>query len=95
MVSHRRFGRGGVDGYIGNRLHQFDSPGQHARLISQRNTRVDIQHVRSSLYLSQCIGNNAAVIAGDHLSRHDFSARRVDALTDDDERAICEVNAQS
>ena len=81
-------GRIDRDGHIGNRLHQFNGLRQHARLISQRNTRVDIQHVRSSLHLSQCIGNNAAVIAGDHLGRHDFSARRVDALTDDDERAI-------
>ena len=81
---------GGVDGqgHVGHRLHQLNRPGQHARLVGQRNTGVHVEHVGTGRNLGQRIGDDAAVIVGQHLGRHDLAPGRVDALADDDKRAV-------
>ena len=44
--------------------------------------------MRTGLDLRQRVGDNAAVVAGHHFGGHDFAARGVDTLADDDEGAV-------
>ena len=63
-------------------------PGENRRLVRQRNARIDVEHVRAGFDLGARVRLDAAEVAGRHLGGEDLAPRRIDALADDDERAV-------
>ncbi len=62
--------------------------GQDGRLVGQRDTRVDVEHVRAGLDLGEDVAFDPAEVARLHLLGQELATGRVDALPDDDERAV-------
>ena len=81
---------GGIDRqrHVGDRLNELDGLREDRRLVRERDTRVDVEHVRAGFDLRARIGLDAAEIAGAHLRGEELPPRRVDALADDDERPV-------
>jgi hypothetical protein len=75
-------------GHVGQRLHELDRVGQDRRLVRQRDTRVDVEHVRTGFDLGDRVALDPREVAGLHLLHQDLAAGRVDALADDDERLV-------
>jgi hypothetical protein len=86
----KRFDDRGIDAqwHIGNRLHQLNGFGKNARLISERDAGVDVEHVRPGFNLRHGVGLDAAVVAVFHFFGENFSARRVDALANNDKGLV-------
>ena len=74
--------------HVGDRLHELHGPREDRRLVGERDARVDVEHVRAGRDLRERIRLDAAEIAGRHLGGEQLAPGRVDALADDDERAV-------
>ena len=73
---------------IGDRLHELHRAREDRRLIGERNSGIDVEHVGARLDLGARIRLDAAEVAGRHFGGEDLAPRRIDALADDDERSI-------
>ena len=81
---------GGIDGqrHIRDRLNQLDRACKNRRLIGQRNSRIDVQHMRAGLDLRARVRLDPGEVARRHLGGEYLAARRIDPLADDDEGSI-------
>ncbi len=73
---------------VGQALDELDGPGQDGRLVGEGDAGVDVEHVGAGLDLGDHVALDAAEVAGLHLLGQELATGRVDALADDDERAV-------
>ena len=73
---------------VGQRLDQLDGVGQDRGLVGERDAGVDVEHVGAGRDLGEDVALDPAEVAGLHLLGQRLATGRVDALADDDERAI-------
>ena len=74
--------------HIGDRLHELHGARENRRLIGERNAGIDVEHVGARLDLGARIGLDAGEVARRHFGGEDLAPGRIDALADDDERAV-------
>ena len=74
--------------HVGDRLHELDRLPQDRGLVGERDAGVDVEHLRARLDLRDRVGDDGVEVAGLHLLGQHLAAGRVDALADDDERAV-------
>ena len=75
-------------GQVGQRLHQLDRVGEDRRLVGQGDAGVDVEHVGAGRDLGEHVALDPAEVARLHLLGQCLAPGRVDALADDDERAV-------
>ena len=69
-------------------MHQRDGFREYRRLVGQRDACIDVEHVRPGLHLGDGIPLDPTVVAFRHLRREHLAPGGIDALADDDERAL-------
>ena len=69
-------------------MHQLYGFGENSRLVGERNTGVDIQHVSTGCDLRQRITLHTTVITDFHFFGHDLAPGRIDSLTNQYEGAL-------
>ena len=69
-------------------LHELDAFGENARLVGQRNTGIDVKHLRARRDLRQRVIQHAGIIAARHFLGHDLAAGGIVALANHDETAL-------